>query len=513
MAEWLYRYEAKGIQSYVLGTNSLKEIAGGSAIIEGFKDKLDETLGCLGLDPHTPEAAKVESVAAGSGTVLFQSEASLRRFASLWPLVVDQTAPGLQLVQAWTRVTDKDDLMRLAIELRGARNHPYVQLPEASPLLARSSRTGLAAVSKADGSLIDRAAKRRLSAGAEGLSGFEFLLEGYEDRALKSASFATDHSHHFATQELVVIHIDGNDMGNAVMRLTDRHAYRAFAAALSAATRSAATAAVREVIAHRTDKERHLREDGRLVLPLRPVVVGGDDVTIILPSKHALRFVKTYVEAFERQTKEHRDALYPEVSGEASEARPAHMTASAGVAFVKAKTPFFAAYALAEELCGWSKSELRGQGPHGVTPSALTYHRVTAGVHTPWSQLRARELASSQEDGQGSLPAALTMAPYLLGEDAGHGDAGHPSLAQLRTLVDAVRQLPRGSFRGWAKTAATDRARADQRWRRLREVAKTSKTLDAATRELGMDAASAWSSEGKTAIFDALVIKTMEGRS
>ena len=37
MAQYLYRYEAKGIQSYVLGTSRLREIAGGSAVVEGLE--------------------------------------------------------------------------------------------------------------------------------------------------------------------------------------------------------------------------------------------------------------------------------------------------------------------------------------------------------------------------------------------------------------------------------------------------------------------------------------------
>lgn len=97
MTRWLYRYEAKKIQDYVLGTSRLKEIAGASALVERLGDDFEGALAKVGV----ADDARVITRAAGQATVIFANEASLGRLAGVWPMYCAQTRPGLQVIHGW----------------------------------------------------------------------------------------------------------------------------------------------------------------------------------------------------------------------------------------------------------------------------------------------------------------------------------------------------------------------------------------------------------------------------
>jgi len=78
-----------------------------------------------------------------------------------------------------------------------------------------------------------------------------------------------------------------------------------------------------------------------------PVVVGGDDVTVVCHARFALDLVRRFARAFEEQT-----AARPVLRAVAGRG----LTAAAGIAYVKPHHPFSAAYSLAEELTASAKS-------------------------------------------------------------------------------------------------------------------------------------------------------------
>lgn len=66
MARWYYRYEAKGIQDYVLGTSRLREITGASELVESLST--DAARWCEKL------GGELLVSAAGGATVAFEDE-------------------------------------------------------------------------------------------------------------------------------------------------------------------------------------------------------------------------------------------------------------------------------------------------------------------------------------------------------------------------------------------------------------------------------------------------------
>jgi hypothetical protein len=437
MHDWLFRYEIKGIQAYIVATGRMLEITGGSAVIEQLGELVEAT-----SEELCGEHFELLAQAAGAATLRFTDRAALETFARWWPLLVERHAPGLRVVQAWVEdSTSGDAFQRLAAELRVAGNRLTVSLPEAGPLLARAARTGLPAVGRdhAKGGLLDAATQVRAMTG-----------RAARDQDRLGRRLAPDDGPGFVTDlddlgcsYLAVVHIDGNDIGRRVMSLDGGSSgYKRFSEALSASTLTASRAAVATL-------------GGQDCLPARPVVLGGDDFTIITRPGDAIPLVTAWLGAFEQATREREGPLQA----------PGGLTACAGVAFVKRGSPFWAAHELAEELCAHAKRNLRAPRDGAPTASGLAFHRVTDSALASWQHVAETSLAAWRDEQV--RPLALSAGPYAL-----HPAHGAPSIAALGELVAVLRGsgIPAGPLREWLHLAAANATRAELHWRRMQQV-------------------------------------------
>ena len=152
-------------------------------------------------------------------------------------------------------------------------------------------------------------------------------------------------------------------------------------------------------------------------LPGRPILLGGDDLNVIVLADLAVDYAETLLEAIEERTK---DAL-----GTHRQLDGRFLTACAGIAFASASQPFYLMTRLAEELCGYAKRTVKaGLGTDTVVPSAIAFHRVTTSVVADYEDI----LRDEETDLERRL---LTAQPYLVG---GCPKAGLPTLASLRDL-------------------------------------------------------------------------------
>ncbi len=456
-----YRYEAKGIQGWILATDKLKELVGGSAIIDDLGEQAKVRAKGLGLRDED-----FVSAAAGNATIRFSSRDALQQFAGAWPAEVAHLAPGLTLVQAWVSDDDPDWLRGLQEGLRAARQCPTAELPEAGPWVERAPWTGRPAeLLDGDGDrrvAVDRATYLKRKAHESSRRDFEDVLLNDGERFVRDADVELGEGW------LAVIHADGNAVGNLVMKKRDSSEIQRFSNSLTTATAAAAKAA--------TDQIRRARTRGsKDVCPARPVVVGGDDVTIIVRGVDAIPFTRAFLRAFEAETRER-----PEING------PDGLTACAGIAFVKSGYPFHLAYDLAEALCKEAKKVAKPKNA-----SAVAFARVTTAMH------------DLERDPTPRRPA------YLLSE-----------LSGLQSVAQALGRLPTKPIREWlslavaARRSGPDSAEATaerDHWARFREVcrrdAKLSeslKELDKALGQLGV------SDDKRDALGDALSWRTID---
>lgn len=245
---------------------------------------------------------------------------------------------------------------------------------------------------------------------------------------------------------IAVVHADGNgvgrvftdfpqralrvarDRGEAADGLTlEEHTglLADFATELEAATTAAFGIAVRDVVG--TVGPETARGS------VLPVVVGGDDLSVVCRGDVALGLVQGFVLEFEGQTSR-RPTISAIVTaglsttGSAAAPPRAGLTAAAGIAYVKPHHPFSAAYALAEELTTSAKrvTEVRGR-----EVSAVDFHVAFEPTLGDLDGVRAPVR-------DGDMPRH--GGPYILTRQD-DPDVGPRDLAELERAGNVVRAL------------------------------------------------------------------------
>lgn len=185
---------------------------------------------------------------------------------------------------------------------------------------------------------------------------------------------------------IAVIHADGNGVGRVFLQFPEyalradgtaglsleRHAdlLGQFTRELELATEAALGVAVRDATA-----------GGNAEGTILPVVVGGDDLTVVCHARLALPLVRAFGLAFEEQT-----AVQPTVNAITG----GGLTAAAGIAYVKPHHPFSAAYGLAEELTASAKQVTRVTQAGDREMSSLDFHVSFESTLTDLAGLRGR---------------------------------------------------------------------------------------------------------------------------
>ena len=222
-----------------------------------------------------------------------------------------------------------------------------------------------------------------------------------------------------ALSKVAVIHIDGNGVGAVMRRLgkamshvdeddfsravgcsrDDADALRRFVLTVNDRLDRAVTEAFAKAwadVAKWAEADAGPAERKVAVVPVVPVILGGDDVTVFTSGDYALPFAAAYLERYERATE--NDPLLRHLGREEG---TGPMTAAAGVAVVRRDFPFHVAYNLAERLVGEAKKVGKARQP---VRSTLTYHALfDSSVLDPEKILRAY--------------SSFTTRPFLLRRD------------------------------------------------------------------------------------------------
>ena len=222
-----------------------------------------------------------------------------------------------------------------------------------------------------------------------------------------------------ALSKVAVIHIDGNGVGTVMRRLGetmdhideddfslavgcsrgDADALRRFVLTVNDRLDRAVTEAFAKAwadVAKWAEADVGPAKRKGSVVPVVPVILGGDDVTVFTSGDYALPFAAAYLERYERATES--DVLLRHLGREEG---TGPMTAAAGVAVVRRDFPFHVAYNLAERLVGEAKKVGKARQP---VRSTLTYHALfDSSVLDPEKILQAY--------------SSFTTRPFLLRRD------------------------------------------------------------------------------------------------
>lgn len=255
------------------------------------------------------------------------------------------------------------------------------------------------------------------------------------------------------TSLIGIVHIDGNGVGQKIKTWLERqeeqqekkadgdtavcNGYQEWSQAIDDLGQKAFQAVVNRVCQRVTQCDRdgkrilcitgcpfHLgfelkRVDGKWMLPLRPILLGGDDLTFVCDGRIALDLAETALGIFETSDVPHLGKI----------------TACAGVAIVQVHAPFARAYDLAEKLCSSAKAILKEKNLNGC---ALDWHIGSVRPGESPSDIRKRQYRVENHQ--------LTCRPYLLG-------AGGKDPETWRWLSRKLLDDPENGLRGkrWSK--------------------------------------------------------------
>ena len=451
-----------GIQRFIFRSNRLKDVPPSSDLVSNFTS--------------AAEGGMIHSIVGGSGQILmaaggnaileFPDSNAARSFAGKYSRRLIETAPDLGVAVAHVEyekhhIAQAVKNVRERIELAKRVRRPSAPLLGIS-VNASCTETGLPAIRPSNKQALE----------AELLSRSIHSVRQYAQSTAREtpnqkwpdiswpASFKfprdlDDLGRSPGHCSLVgVVHIDGNGVGHKITqwlerqvdaqargKTTDaqfRHSYAAWSSALEELSADALNSGMQALAQALRQEKGHWvvhspsccdtdahdlvfqkdKASGSSFLPVRPILVGGDDLTFVCDGRIALSLADCILDAFERTE-------IPELG---------RMAACAGVALVPAHSPFSRAYELAEKLCHSAKGLSRAhQGG-----SALDWHigAITSGD----------SLAVIRDAGYQRATFRLTCRPYLLKSDG----SGYLSWRWLENeLLGSVASGLRGE--AWSK--------------------------------------------------------------
>lgn len=411
MSKYLYGASIQGIQSFIFQTNKLKEIVGGSELVEEICTT--EFYDFIGSDENDENI-----ILSAAGNIKFiAGEVTCKKLVRDFPKHVLQKAPGVTVSQAVVKILDDSPLSehinKLEEKLKTERNKSTMPLELGFMGLERARRTGGVAVELKEKkgrkisycestALKDHVVDKKSDLTGESshtklfkkISG---LSEKPKEITLEIEDICKGHKNSW----IAVVHADGNGLGNILRVMGEKlknadfvkskSAFRAFSRALDIATQDAAQAAFRKVFS----KAEAFTSDGKQ--PIRPIICGGDDLTFIIRADLALEFTELFLREFEIKTQEEFKVLEQFGINDFKEG----ITACAGIAYVKESYPLHYALNLSEALCKDAKKKVKEEvkkRDNGIPESAIAFYKVQESFTDKLSILKERTLVAKQGD-------------------------------------------------------------------------------------------------------------------
>jgi len=344
-------FDTMSIQQYVFGSNKLRDNLGASYIVEHIYDYLKAKARA------NPTELDVGYIGGGNALFFTLSEVKATEIVKEYTSWLLYTYPGVSVAVAIDGKFSKTDsdykkkLNDLFSELN-ANKGKYIPIN----IIPSHGITATCQFSSLSVEVIERnpdnsydqissliASKRLNEADArkeEKLLLNNDILKEYKfpDKLDDLGQRKGEDSH------IAVVHIDGNGFGNIFRELNSVEATINLSNQVKEAVREAFIYSLSEFVIAK-EKNPFLFEGYFYIdkiLPIRPIVLGGDDVTFVCHGKLGIWFAEKFMESFKSNYID-KDNQIP-------------FSSCAGVAIVKTKYPFYRAYQLAEELCNSAKS-------------------------------------------------------------------------------------------------------------------------------------------------------------
>ncbi len=421
-------YDLKGVQSFIFSIPRLRYIVGGSALIDAFDRDWAPAL------PRQVSGCTWIFSGGGRGVFACQDENAAKKVKNA--IIQEAHAMGADVAigiaaDFSSAVHRADHLYPYLPPVNALSGHPCPEsglyplaMGNVHPLVQKRAEPGLRFRVEED--LLAAIRETVKDREIQELRFFRDVSSDGEsgDADARAAAFSLG-----ARNRWAVIVMDGNDMGSQ-FRVQEQKLspekyvewIRDASSSVDASVREACKQGVLAVVAAWWNSESVLQaraQKKKLFLPVRPLVVGGDDVIVLCHVSYAFRFVEEVCQVFETETRKRNDetqkkkgyALWPATGGK--------LSISAGILFCPVTLPLATAVPYAESLLASAKGKgrkARETGAHDNQPAppCIDWEQVTESVLDHPALRRQRDFRFL--DGDTNFVVELTRRPYTLDE-------------------------------------------------------------------------------------------------
>jgi hypothetical protein len=454
--------DTPSIKQFVFGTDTLAEIRGASALLDRLnrvetKDILAEQLGSTNMQTVFANGGQAQFIVYGVGRD--KLDQALAKLADYYSEQTDGEMRVLVGVADWPEGEDYRQAVAAAVlhlllqrqwasGQRAVRTFPLIEECASSSYLPAAGRFRWAGESR----ILSRACQLKLQENRKARLGqlWHGWMEWLDKHPLENGQFLPPSTTYFrdnaqdlrpesigdiagkAKKNYVgLIYADGNAMGQLVQELDTPETYRYFSEMVDTSVRHACYEALRQALRSEIAEQQDTASSSssQLYLPADILLLGGDDVVVLVPAERAFIFAQHLIKEFQQRTKEAISRAEPPSQKFFQQRGLAEhgLTLSCGIVIGPGNYPFYLLLELAGELL---KNAKRGgsRDPRKTqywAPSYLDFH-IIAGSATPNLEI------IREEDYYTKSSHVRTLRPY--------------SQERFDLLEQAVRKLDSGKL-------------------------------------------------------------------
>lgn len=471
MSRYLYGASINEIQPLIFETGKLKEIIGASVFVElACRESFIELLG-----GDSYNSANLVITAAGKIQYIFDDKESCQSVVKEYFKKLSEQMPGINFCQAVVEIGETlkpADIAELEKKLGTQRNKSSHQHQLALMVSERSRRAGSPAVERpkdgGDTDFLDQKQRTKQVLSKKKMQLFAPYLADAQNSEYPFPQEIDDIRKGKDNEWIAVVHADGNGLGKLIQEISKEVEQKAperyqsltatFSQYLDRSTKKAAREAYQSVVEPLFEAEKPPE-----AIPLSPVLLGGDDLTLIIRADLALDFAHEFLKSFEFQTKQAFGKLR---SNYGITSIPNGLTACAGIAYIKYNYPFHFGVSLADDLCKYAKNRTKGlPGDHKHPLSCLAFHKVQSSYIGNFEKdIMERELKVPNDNG---VPLQFNYGPYFISRAD-----GYTTVDDFRKQLNLAQQdgAPVSGLREWLSTLHQNPAQAEQLMKRIERL-------------------------------------------